>query len=118
MNESAIQNQIRIVLGRLPDVRMFRNNVGTANIKGAYVRYGLCKGSADLIGWIKLEPPVVPFRVARFMSLEIKTEDGRVRPEQAQWLKLVREWGGFAAVVRSPEDALAAVERARKGEIE
>lgn len=118
MIESQIQNQIRIVLGRLPDVRMFRNNVGTANIKGAFVRYGLAKGSADLIGWITLEPPVVPFRVARFMSLEIKTEDGRLSVEQKLWLKLVRDWGGFAAVVRSPEDALAAVERARRGETE
>lgn len=118
MTEAIIQNQIRIVLSTQPDVRMFRNNVGVAKVREAYVRYGLAKGSADLIGWITLAPPVVPFRVARFMSLEIKTDTGRLSTEQKLWLQAVRDCGGFSAVVRSPEEALAAVERARRGETE
>jgi len=118
VSESQIQNQIRVALGNLPDVRLFRNNVGVAKIKGAFIRYGLTNGSADLIGWITLGPPVLPFRVARFMSLEIKTDTGRLRTDQKLWLQAVRDFGGFAAVVRSPEEALAAVERARKGESE
>lgn len=118
MTESEIQHNIRIAVGMHPDVRLFRNNVGVAKVRNAYVRYGLANGSADLIGWVKLEPPIVPFRIARFMSLEIKTETGKLSPEQVLWMKLVRNWGGFAAVVRSVDDALAAVERARAGEIE
>ena len=54
-------------------------------------------------------------RIGRFVALEIKTEDGKVEPHQEAWLQGVRERGGFAAVVRSPLQALAAIRRARNG---
>jgi hypothetical protein len=115
MNEAQIQSEIRITLGRIPDLRMFRNNVGVAQVRGTHIRYGLAKGSADLIGWLALKPPLVPYPIARFMSLEIKTETGKPTEEQKMWMEMVQRFGGFACIVRSPKEALAAVERARNG---
>ena len=116
MNESEIQHAIRVALGKLPDVRMFRNNVGVADVRGAKVRFGLAKGSSDLIGFIRHE--IDGIRIARFVSLEVKTETGKTTEEQDLWIKLVRAFGGFACVVRSVDDALAAIERARNGAYE
>ena len=48
-------------------------------------------------------------------ELEVKTAVGRASTEQRQWLELVRRHGGFAAVVRSVEEAHAAIARARTG---
>lgn len=72
------------------------------------MRYGLQKGSADLIGVLAPE--------GRFLALEVKTPKGRISKEQELFLSLVRKQGGFACVVRSVDDALAAIERAKKGE--
>ena len=116
MTEAELQSDIRIALGRLPDLRVFRNNVGVADVRGTKIRFGLLKGSSDLIGFIRLNIDGRPF--ARFVSLEIKTETGKCSPEQELWLNLVRKFGGFAAVVRSVDEALSAVERARRGELE
>ncbi len=113
MTEAEIQNRVRLALGRLPDVRMFRNNVGVADIRGQKVRFGLLKGSSDLVGWLRVMVEGKP--LARWLCLEIKTMTGKCSPEQELWLKLVRAFGGFACVVRSVEEALAAVQRAREG---
>jgi hypothetical protein len=113
VTEAEIQSAIRIALGRLPDLRLFRNNVGVADVRGQKIRFGLLKGSSDLIGFIRLNIDGKAF--ARFVSLEIKTETGRTTPEQDLWIALVRKFGGFACVVRSVDEALAAVERARVG---
>lgn len=107
--ESAIQDAIRLALGTEPGLVLWRNNVGTAEHwteRGTQrVRYGLAPGSADLVGICG----------GRFIALEVKTPAGRVAPEQVQWLALVRRQGGFAAVVRSVEEARAAIARCRAG---
>lgn len=108
MNELQIQNQIRLAIGQLPDVVIWRNESGVAEHRGRYVRYGLQKGSSDLIGTL------APY--GRFLALEVKTPNGRISKEQKLFLDLVRRQGGFACVVRSAEEALSAIERARKGE--
>ena len=48
-------------------------------------------------------------RVAVFTSIEVKTRTGKLRPEQEQWMKVVRAAGGIAGVARSVEDAEALV---------
>jgi hypothetical protein len=53
--------------------------------------------------------------LGRLIALEVKRPGEKPRPEQVRFLELVRRFGGFAAVVTSPEDALAAIERARGG---
>lgn len=116
MTEAEIQYAIRVALGRLPDLRIFRNNVGVADVRGTKIRFGLTKGSSDLIGFIR--HTINGVKIARFVSLEIKTATGKTTEEQDLWLALVRAFGGFACVVRSVEEALAAIERARNGEYE
>ena len=107
--ESEIQDAVRLQLGREPGVVLWRNNVGTAEHwtpRGVQrVRYGLAPGSADLVGIVD----------GRFFALELKAPGGRVAPEQEQWMALVRRGGGFACVVRSVDEARAAVVRCRAG---
>ena len=73
------------------------------------MQFGLCKGSADLIGYrtITITPDMVGTTVAVFLSIEVKTPNGRIRPEQQAWLETVQAAGGIAGVVRSVEDAQA-----------
>ena len=112
--ESAIQDAVRLALGRERGVLLWRNSVGTAEhwtgTGVQRVRYGLAPGSADLVGLV-----LMPDGTGRFFALEIKAPGGRVAPEQEQWLALVRRNGGFAAVVRSADEARACVERCRAG---
>lgn len=108
MSEGHIQDEIRLALSDEPGLVLWRNNSGVAEHRGQRVRYGLAVGSADLIGCLD----------GRFIALEVKTAVGRASLEQRQWLDLVRRHGGFAAVVRSVDEARAAIARARKGEIE
>ena len=123
MRENKIQRDIRLALGADPRRGVFyRNAVGVAVHPGTghTVRYGLCPGSSDLIGFtvVQISPAHIGTAFARFTALEVKTDTGRTSPGQRLFLDLVRMRGGFGAVVRSPEDALAALERARLGETE
>ena len=131
MRESKILNAIRDACNNGP-VRLFRNNVGTALVvnhkhpqtkqaiisaciklaesRGAFAQrmsFGLTEGSGDLIGYrqITVTPEMVGKQVAIFTSCEVKTETGRVRPEQENWLAHINSVGGLAFVARSVEDA-------------
>jgi len=111
VSEQRIQQQIRLACST-GDTRLFRNNTGTLRDQhGRPVQFGLCKGSADLIGWkrVTVTPEMVGQQVAVFLSIEVKTPTGRLRPEQKQWLDTVRAAGGIAGVARSVEDALRIV---------
>ena len=113
MTEQQIQQHIRLACGK-GDCRLFRNNTGTLkDANGRPVQFGLCKGSADLIGWqtITITPDMVGQQVAVFLSIEVKTLTGRLRPEQQQWLDAVQAAGGVAGVARSVEDAEAIVKQ-------
>jgi hypothetical protein len=107
-SEQSIQQHIRLTCST-GATRLFRNNTGTLRDQhGRPVSFGLCKGSADLIGWrtVTITPEMVGQQVAVFTSIEVKTPTGRVKPEQQQWLDAVLSAGGIAGVARSVEDAL------------
>ena len=100
--EHPIQQQIRIACSRGP-IRLWRNNVGALRDEhGRLVRYGLCPGSADLIGL-----QCLPSGLGRFVALEVKRPGGRLSDAQAAWLAVVEQMGGLAGVVRSVEEAEA-----------
>ncbi len=107
MSEAAIQQDIRLALGQTPGLRVFRNNVGAIKDRNnRLVRYGLCTGSADLIGWqsVVITHAMVGQRFARFVSIEVKTPTGRLSPEQETWQAAVQKAGGIAVVARSVDD--------------
>jgi hypothetical protein len=106
-SEQQIQQHIRIACST-GATRLFRNNTGTLRDQhGRPVSFGLCKGSADLIGYrsITITPEMVGQQVAVFASIEVKTPTGRIRPEQRAWMETVQAAGGIAGVARSVEDA-------------
>lgn len=107
MNESDTQSLIRQQVGNGP-VRLFRNNVGaTKDAKGRLIRYGLAKGSADLIGWLtrKITQEDVGETIAQFVSIEVKSSSGKPRPDQIAWQDFVNQAGGRAGIARSVDDA-------------
>jgi hypothetical protein len=109
VSEQSIQQHIRLTCST-GNTRLFRNNTGTLRDQhGRPVSFGLCKGSADLIGWTTrtITPEMVGQQVAVFTSIEVKAASGRLRPEQRQWLDAVQAAGGIGGVARSVDDARA-----------
>lgn len=105
MTESRLLHDIRLALGRQHDLALYRNQVGHCAVDGRHITYGLGKGSPDLVGILAPH--------GRWFCLEIKTERGRVSDEQAMWHDCARRRGAYVAVVRSVDEALAALEAAR-----
>ena len=113
--ESPIKQSILSDLGRDSQMRIFNNPVGSGwvgkmpnNLRR--IRFGLCPGSADLIGLrsVLVTPDMVGKRVAIFVALEVKDKT-HARANQRAFRDTVASLGGIAAVVRSPLEARAAV---------
>lgn len=107
MSEINTQRSIQVVATQDPSVRLFRNQTGLYKLQdGRVLQSGLAKGSADLIGWktIEITPDMVGKKVAVFLSVEVKSQKGRLTSEQENWLKCVNSVGGIAIVARCTED--------------
>jgi hypothetical protein len=105
--ESYINDAVKEWRKVRPDVTIFRNNVGSYEYApGKWVRYGLCNGSSDFIGYqsVTVTPGMLGKKVALFLALECKTEDGVLRPDQEAFINAVRDAGGKAGVVRDVGD--------------
>jgi len=95
-NETEIMRRIMMHMSALGH-RVFRNNVGLYYTKNGFpVKCGLCTGSGDLIGFT---------RSGRFLSIEVKTESGRLEPDQHAWISLITKMGGIAICARSEKEA-------------
>jgi len=119
LSERAIQKKLFLKIGSRKDVRIFRNNVGMAYMgKVIYktpltikinnyrvVKFGLIKGSGDLIGWksVEVTPEMVGKKIAVFLSVETKRTHGRRSPEQINWAKQVQQAGGIAIFVEDTD---------------
>ncbi len=106
-SEQTIQQSIRLACSRGP-VRLWRNNVGRLlDQQGRPVTFGLCPGSADLVGYstVTITPDMVGQTVAVFTAVEVKAPTGRPTPQQTAWLEHIRAAGGRAGIARSVEDA-------------
>ncbi len=108
MSETEILHAVMIRLSNA-GVKIFRNNQGVAVYPdGSRVRYGIANpGGSDLIGWVPviITPEMVGQTVAVFVAAEVKTPRGRANPRQRRFLDAVAAAGGFAAVLRSEDDA-------------
>lgn len=117
MNEQDTLREIQLAATRLGH-RLWRNNVGTG-WAGTFVSFrngrvildnarplhaGLMPGSSDLIGLTS---------GGRFLSIEVKSDRGRLTTEQRAWIEMVRQFGGLAGEARSVEDFEAILEAAR-----
>ena len=111
--ETVLQQNIRLALGQYSDLRLFRNETGKLPDPrtGRWVQFGLAKGSSDLIGFktVKITPEMIGQEIAQFVSIEIKTERGKLTEVQQNWLQKVHDSGGIVGVARSIQDALKIV---------
>lgn len=119
MTESELQALILRAAGSKRHVRLFRNQVGEGYVGKAlrdpegvfladarHVRMGLFPGSGDLIGWrtVTITEDMIGASVAQFLSIEIKTATGKVKPEQLNWMEQINMAGGHAIIARSVSD--------------
>lgn len=65
--------------------------------------FGLCVGSADIIGVHKA--------TGRFLAVEVKTSKGRPTAEQINFIEQVRAANGIAGIARSVQEALDLIPR-------
>ena len=107
--ETKIQQEIRLALGRIKNLRLFRNETGQLPDPRTdrWVQFGLAKGSSDLIGFktIKITQDMVGSSVAQFVSIEVKTPTGKPIQIQQNWLHCIKSAGGISGIARSIEDA-------------
>ena len=54
-------------------------------------------------------------RGGRVIAIEVKRPGENPTPQQRAWLIACYRWGGFAAVVRSVDDAMAALAASERG---
>lgn len=126
--ETRLMKQGQVDHGSRRDVRLFRNNVGQA-WQGRRLKYtpgqmhkvergdvilsearpvsfGLAEGSGDLIGGkvLTVTPEMVGKPLLVFLSIETKTDKGRLSTEQKNWIQFVQLFGGIAGVARTAED--------------
>lgn len=62
------------------------------------MRFGLCVGSADIIG---IHKPT-----GRFLAIEVKTKTGKPTKEQINFIEQVRAANGISGIARSVQEAL------------
>ena len=116
MNETALGKRICLMASQLGH-RIFRSNVGEGWIgkavffskpakvevypgdviiwKAKRIHFGLCNGQGDYIGFSK---------DGRFISIELKTETGKIREEQILFAEAVNKAGGIAGIIRTEEE--------------
>lgn len=112
MREADTMRAIQLRLSSEPETRVFRNNVGQLEDRdGRIVRYGLCNGSSDLIGWhrVTITPDMVGQSVAIFTAIEVKQPGKYPTKEQRAFIDAVQHAGGIAGMARSEQEAVALV---------
>lgn len=126
LNHDTLRKLTLIEANSLPNVKLFPNPVGMATagktvkrLRGdgkpqtifleknktyalienpRVVRYGLAKGSSDLIGFI--ETKIGSVTIPRFLGVEIKVGRDSLSAEQKNWQNMVNRKGGCAIVVK------------------
>lgn len=110
MSESAILKRIMLACSN-GATRLMRNSSGAyKDPSGRFIRYGLPSsgGGADLVGWtsIVVTPEMVNKKVCIFTAIEVKSDKGKLRPEQKIFLDAVHDAGGISIEARSEQEAM------------
>ena len=106
MSESVVLKEAMLAASEC-GARVFRNNVGLAmQPNGQVIKYGLCNGSSDLIGWVQLTitQDMVGLQVAQCLGIECKAPKKHPTKEQKNFIEQVNLAGGKACVARSGGD--------------
>lgn len=71
-----------------------------------WIEYGLGVGSGDTVGWksVVITEEMVGKKIAQFVSIEYKTDDGRARKGQPEWHAAVCRAGGLSGFARNDDD--------------
>ena len=110
VSEKRIEQDIMLSVSKQGGA-IFKNAVGLVQQRdGSTLRYGLCKGSSDLIGIqpVTITADMVGKTVGVFIAIEVKKDRHgyKATDGQTQFIDMVKKKGGLAGVVYSPEDAL------------
>lgn len=114
--EIILRRQVLLALSKIPDVLVMVNEANAVTKMSLLVkdkkaaaqavlpeeRFGLGRGSPDLVVGVR----------GRVLFRELKTEDGRLSPEQVIWHERARAIGLDVDVWRSVEQAVEEVRRA------
>ncbi len=87
--------------GRITEERIIDGRKVLELFGAVLIKYGLCPGSSDLVGWELIEygDQVVPV----FCAVEVKTMRDRVKDDQRNWLDTVARMGGRAYLAREDD---------------
>lgn len=71
------------------------------------IKFGLCPGSSDLIGFrsVVVTPEMIGQTIAIFAAIETKSDTGDAGAKQRNFIRHVRDNGGFAGIARNEEEA-------------
>ena len=100
MSEKQVQNSILRAFGTIPQLRLWRANVGVARLGRRVVRFGV-PGQADLTG-------ILPGGLR--LEVEVKSLRGRQNPQQQAYQRMIQRFGGVYVLARSVEDVGRALE--------
>lgn len=101
MTEQQIQNDIILEINKRGH-RLWRANAGKVVTKDNRVIKLLPKGFPDTFGYRKTD--------GKFIAIEVKTETGRLRPEQKKFKAFAETQNILYGVARSVEEAIKIVE--------
>jgi hypothetical protein len=76
--------------------------------RAAFRCFGLGTGTLDLVGWrpVRITADMVGQTIAQYVEVDAKTQGAaRLRPEQKNRARVIREAGGFAGIAMRIEEA-------------
>ncbi|WP_105980068.1 VRR-NUC domain-containing protein [Staphylococcus simulans] len=100
-SEQAIQNEIILKANGLGH-RLWRSNAGRIVTKDNRIVQLMPKGFPDTVGFRKSD--------GKFIAIEVKTETGRLRPEQIKFKKFAENMPILYGVARSVDEAIKIIE--------
>lgn len=99
--EAMIQKIVLAHVNRIPGVKVWRMNTGSAQMRnGQWVDFGY-PGQADLAGIFGPH--------GRRIEIELKSQKGRARESQVAYREMIESFGGVYLVARSLEAAVVPV---------